>query len=100
MNTYKCAGPSCPGLPYRASDIAHPPTCAAPRCPSRWAAYECEQATGHAGMHATRDGFTRWPDSADDRDTFEDGSPRGCCGEFETGSGMHGDECDNYVEEA
>ncbi|XXX79203.1 hypothetical protein WMF30_10555 [Sorangium sp. So ce134] len=27
---YRCAGPSCPGLPYRASDIAHPASCALP----------------------------------------------------------------------
>lgn len=25
--THRCAGPSCPGLPYRASEIAHPPSC-------------------------------------------------------------------------
>lgn len=25
---YKCAGPSCPGLPYKASEMAHPPSCA------------------------------------------------------------------------
>lgn len=24
-----CAGANCPGLPYRASDVAHPPTCCA-----------------------------------------------------------------------
>ncbi len=27
---YKCAGASCPGLPYRASDIGHPAACARP----------------------------------------------------------------------
>lgn len=25
--TYRCAGPSCPGLSYPASDIPHPPSC-------------------------------------------------------------------------
>lgn len=25
---YKCAGPHCPGLPWKASDLAHPSTCA------------------------------------------------------------------------
>lgn len=27
---YWCAGPSCPGLPYRASDMPHPATCSQP----------------------------------------------------------------------
>ncbi|HSN19768.1 MAG TPA: hypothetical protein VLS49_03775 [Usitatibacter sp.] len=27
---HRCAGPSCPGLSYRASDLAHPASCAAP----------------------------------------------------------------------
>jgi len=27
---YKCAGPSCPGYSYKASDLAHPATCAQP----------------------------------------------------------------------
>lgn len=27
---YRCSGPSCPGLPYRASDRAHPSSCAEP----------------------------------------------------------------------
>ena len=32
---YFCAGPSCPGLPYRASDIGHPASCAVePKHPS------------------------------------------------------------------
>lgn len=26
-------------------------------------------------------------------ETFDDGTSRGCCGEFETGSGEHGEEC-------
>lgn len=25
---YYCAGASCPGFPYRASELAHPPSCA------------------------------------------------------------------------
>lgn len=25
---YRCAGESCPGLPYKASDRPHPPSCA------------------------------------------------------------------------
>jgi len=29
---YRCAGPSCPGLPYRASDVAHPASCAVELC--------------------------------------------------------------------
>jgi hypothetical protein len=28
VTIYRCAGPSCPGLPYRASDIYHPASCA------------------------------------------------------------------------
>ena len=32
---YRCAGASCPGLPYRASDLAHPSSCAAPRGSSK-----------------------------------------------------------------
>lgn len=39
-------------------------------CQSRWHAYECDQSAGHSGPHATRDGFTRWPDSADTRQTI------------------------------
>lgn len=27
---FKCAGPSCPGYPYRASDLAHPASCNGP----------------------------------------------------------------------
>ena len=27
---FKCAGPSCPGLPYKASEIGHPASCAEP----------------------------------------------------------------------
>lgn len=30
IRLHKCAGPSCPGFPYRASDIAHPASCAEP----------------------------------------------------------------------
>jgi hypothetical protein len=27
---HRCASPTCPGLPYRASELAHPPHCGAP----------------------------------------------------------------------
>ena len=27
---HKCSGPNCPGLPYRASDVTHPASCADP----------------------------------------------------------------------
>lgn len=30
MTKYKCAGKYCPGLPYRASDWTHPPSCNVP----------------------------------------------------------------------
>ena len=31
QETFKCSGPSCPGLPYRASDMPHPASCAKPK---------------------------------------------------------------------
>jgi len=32
---YRCAGPFCPGLPYRASDIGRPASCAEPTAGTR-----------------------------------------------------------------
>jgi len=30
VHLYRCAGPACPGLPFPASERAHPPSCVGP----------------------------------------------------------------------
>lgn len=52
-------------------------------CPSRWHAYKCALPVGHEDLHATEGGATRWPDSADTRETVE-AKRGGCTGGFIT----------------
>jgi hypothetical protein len=47
---YRCAGPSCPGLPYRASDIYHPASCAAP-APTATTLHSCSYCGRHPSTH-------------------------------------------------
>jgi hypothetical protein len=45
------------------------------RCPSRHHNYECALSAGHAGLHDSGGGFTRWTDGADTRTTIDVSAP-------------------------
>jgi len=52
MARYYCAGPSCPGFSYRASDLAHPASCAKP-CP-----IEIRETAGGPAVMTVTSGIT------------------------------------------